>query len=116
LLLLAGMFARLRRSRADDRHLAHYVEEHIPDFEQRLLTSLEFSDEELQHGRRGVSQQFIQQLWEDAQRHVQAQQHEVETVMPAGRSWLSLGSAVTALLVTTALLFSSEGLFQSSGR
>ena len=61
----------LGRQNTDDRKLAHYVEDHIPDLEQRLLTSLEFTEEDLVHGRAGVSQQFIQQLWRDAQRHVQ---------------------------------------------
>ena len=45
----------LSRRHSDDRQLAHYVEDHIPDLEQRLLTSLEFSEEDLISGRRGVS-------------------------------------------------------------
>ncbi|MEC8355819.1 MAG: hypothetical protein VXZ91_00180, partial [Pseudomonadota bacterium] len=43
ILLITARFLRLlRRRHTDDRILAHYVEDHIPDFEQRLLTSLEF--------------------------------------------------------------------------
>ena len=64
--LLAGFVVTLSRRHTDDRMLAHYVEDRIPDFEQRLLTSLEFTEEDLRNGRAGVSQQFIQQLWQDA--------------------------------------------------
>ena len=80
----------LSRRHSDDRQLAHYVEDHIPDLEQRLLTSLEFSEEDLIGGRRGVSKQFIQRLWLDAQEHVQQQQEQVRTVAPARASWWSL--------------------------
>src|SRR5690606_13275704 len=46
--LAALMFfsKRLGRMQSDDRTLAHFVEGRIPDLEQRLLTSLEFSAEE----------------------------------------------------------------------
>ena len=80
ILLITARFLRLlRRRHTDDRILAHYVEDHIPDFEQRLLTSLEFSEDDLKFGRAGVSQQFIQQLWEDAQTHVAEQQRRLQT-------------------------------------
>ena len=100
--VLIWRFARIfNRRHTDDRKLAHYVEDHIPDLEQRLLTSLEFTEEDLVNGRAGVSQQFIHQLWVDAQLHVEEQKHEVETVAPAKASWISLGSAaaVVALVV-----------------
>ena len=80
----------LNRRHSDDRRLAHYVEDHIPDLEQRLITSLEFSEEDLIQGKPGVSQQFIRQLWLDAQEHVQQQKYEVETVTPARGSWSRL--------------------------
>ena len=72
--ILWALLRVLHFGRADDRNLARYVEARIPDLEQRLLTSLEFTDDELEHGRRGVSYQFIQQLWLDAQEHVQQQE------------------------------------------
>ena len=114
---LAWWFASiLTRRHTDDRRLAHYVEDHIPDLEQRLLTSLEFNEEDLVHGRAGVSQQFIQQLWVDAQEHVQQQQREVETVAPAKASWISFGSAAAVVAIVIVLFVSSDALLNAGSR
>ncbi|MEQ8953691.1 MAG: DUF4175 family protein, partial [Gammaproteobacteria bacterium] len=114
--LLLRTIRNLANRHTDDRRLAHYVEDHFPDLEQRLLTSLEFSDDELLHGRRGVSQQFIQQLWQDAQAHVQQQQRQVETVMPARSSWLSFAASAATVAVVAALILNSELLLQAGSR
>jgi hypothetical protein len=115
--VLLWQFIRiLGRRHSNDKALAHYVEDHIPDLEQRLLTSLEFSEADLQNGRAGVSQQFIRQLWQDAQAHVQQQQREVETVAPARTSWISLASAVAVAMAVLALFLSSEALFNAGSR
>ena len=106
----------LNRRHTDDRRLAHYVEDHIPDLEQRLITSLEFSEKDLIQGKRGVSQQFIQQLWQDAQDHVQQQQHEVETVTPARSSWISFASAVTIVGSVAVLFVTSDLLLNAVSR
>lgn len=120
LIVLAGFSWLLLRSvnqqSTDDRRLAHYVEDHIPDLEQRLLTSLEFSEEELRSGRKGVSQQFIQQLWQDAQTHVNQQQIQVETVTPANASWYSFAGAAAAASIVFALVASSDSLFNAASR
>ena len=117
ILLITARFLRLlRRRHTDDRILAHYVEDHIPDFEQRLLTSLEFSEDDLKFGRAGVSQQFIQQLWEDAQTHVVEQQRRVETVAPAQQSWTTLAAAVAVVSVISAMFLNSESLLKSGAR
>ena len=107
---------QLGRRHTDDRHLAHYVEDHIPDLEQRLLTSLEFSEEDLVHGKKGVSQQFIRQLWQDAQEHVQLQQENVETVTPARASWVSLSSAAAVMAVVAIIFISSEAIYTAGSR
>ena len=106
--LLVWLVTRLRRLHTDDRVLAHYVEDHIPDLEQRLLTSLEFSDEDVRNGKAGVSKQFIQQLWQDAQEHVALQQRQVDTVAPARDSWLSFASALAVVAVVSAIFLTSE--------
>ena len=106
----------LNRRHSDDRRLAHYVEDHIPDLEQRLITSLEFSEEDLIQGKAGVSQQFIRQLWLDAQEHVQQQQYEVETVTPARGSWVSFASAITIVGVVAGLFVTSELLLSAFSR
>ncbi len=106
----------LNRRHTDDRALAHYVEDHIPDFEQRLLTSLEFTEEDLQHGKAGVSSQFIKQLWQDAQVHVQRQQRQVEAVTPVRDSWISFASALAVIGVVTVAFLSSDALLQAGSR
>ncbi len=118
--IIAALAVRTVRNLAsrhtDDKRLAHYVEDHIPDLEQRLLTSLEFTDEELAHGRSGVSHQFIQQLWTDAQAHVQQQQKEVETVMPARSSWLSFGASAVTVAVVAVIILNSDALLRAGSR
>ena len=115
-LLLWRLLRLLNRRHIDDRRLAHYVEDHIPDFEQRLLTSLEFSEADLIHGRRGVSQQFIQQLWLDAQEHVQLQQQQLASVTPARGSWISFALATSVVTVVTIVFLSSDVLFTAGSR
>ena len=115
-LLVWRLIQVLGRQTTDDRKLAHYVEDHIPDLEQRLLTSLEFTEEDLANGKRGVSQQFIQQLWLDAQEHVQIQQEQVETVAPARTSYLSFASAAGVAFVVMGLFLSSDVLFNAASR
>jgi len=115
-LLVWRLIQVLGRQTTDDRKLAHYVEDHIPDLEQRLLTSLEFTEEDLANGKRGVSKQFIQQLWLDAQEHVQIQQEQVETVAPARTSYLSLASAAGVAAIVTGLFLSSDALFNAASR
>ena len=106
----------LSRRHTNDRVLAHYVEDHIPDFEQRLLTSLEFTERDLQEGKSGVSRQFIQQLWEDAQHHVQLQQKQVETVAPAKTSWTAFSAAIAVVAIVASLFVSSDSLFNAGTR
>ena len=81
-----------------------------------LLTSLEFSEDDLKFGRAGVSQQFIQQLWEDAQTHVAEQQRRVATVAPAQQSWMTLAAAVAVVSVISAMFLNSESLLKSGAR
>ncbi|MCY4356626.1 MAG: hypothetical protein OXD01_03795 [Gammaproteobacteria bacterium] len=114
--VLGHFIKALRRRQTDDRMLAHYVEDHIPDFEQRLLTSLEFTELDLEQGRAGVSTQFIQQLWEDAQQQVQKQQSQVRKVEPASRSWLSFATAVSTIAAVSVLFLVSDSLFRAGSR
>ena len=115
--LMVGQLIRLlSRRHGDDRQLAHYVEDHIPDLEQRLLTSREFSEEDLISGRRGVSKQFIQRLWLDAQEHVQEQQEQVRAVAPARASWWSFAAALSVVAGVTLVFVNSEFLLNAGGR
>ena len=103
------LFGVLRGRHASFQRLAHYVEDHIPDLEQRLLTSLEFTEDELRFGRQGVSRQFIAKLWQDAEAQMLRQQREMEAITPVGRSWLGFGLSTCAVLaVSVALLYSAS--------
>ncbi len=106
----------LRHRHATHQRLAHYVEDHIPDLEQRLLTSLEFSEDELRFGRRGVSRQFIARLWQDAERQMLRQQREMESITPVGRSWLGFGLSAAAVLAVSVALLTSGSLKDSFSR
>ncbi|MXY91657.1 MAG: hypothetical protein F4Y89_14120 [Gammaproteobacteria bacterium] len=114
-LLCWRLIGVLRSRHATFQRLAHYVEDHIPDLEQRLLTSLEFTEDELRFGRRGVSQQFIAQLWQDAERHMVRQQEEMEAITPVGRSRVGLASGFAAVLAVSVVLFTSDSLKDSLG-
>jgi hypothetical protein len=122
-LLLGGIAAavwvtagRLRRLQGDDQSLAHFVEDRIPDLEQRLLTSLEFTSDEQGAGRAGVSRQFVRQLWADAEAHVQEQQARVEQVAESKTPWISLGAATAAFGVAVAALMLSEVMLSAASR
>ncbi len=114
--LLSWRLLRILRGRhATFQRLAHHVEDHIPDLEQRLLTSLEFTEDELRFGRRGVSKQFIAELWRDAERHVLRQQREMEAITPSGRSWLGMAFSAAGAAAVAVVLYSSASLKDSLG-
>jgi len=122
-ILVAGSIAiavasalQLRRARSDDHYLAHYVEDRIPDLEQRLLTSLEFHSDDESDGRKGVSRQFVRQLWLDAEAHVQEQQQRVESVASLRTSWWALGSACATVAVAVVALLLSDALLTGATR
>jgi len=114
--LLAWLVWIMRLRHTDDRRLAHYVEDQIPDLEQRLLTSLEFGDTSSTQDRKGVSQQFIRQLWQDAQEHVKQQEIRVAQVTPARASYASFASATAVVLAVAVLFINSEGLLNAGSR
>ena len=114
--VIGNLIRTLSRRHADERMLAHYVEDRIPDLEQRLLTSLEFSARDLEQRRDGVSTQFIQQLWKDAQQQVQKQQKLVRTVEPASRSWIAFASALSVLAAVAVLFLGSDSLLRAGSR
>lgn len=107
--------ARLRRVKSDDNYLAHYIEGRIPDLEQRLLTSLEFSADDYE-GSKGVSPQFVRQLWADAEAHVHEQQARVDQVVSSRSSWVSASSAFAMMTVAVVALLLSEALLTAAGK
>ncbi|OGT74357.1 MAG: hypothetical protein A3H44_02070 [Gammaproteobacteria bacterium RIFCSPLOWO2_02_FULL_57_10] len=121
--LLAGVagaigfvIVRMQRMQQDDQFLAQYVDGRIPDLEQRLLTSLEFTSDDIENGRKGVSQQFIRQLWADAETHVHEQQQRVDQVVSSKTSWYSASSALAVVVVAMSALLLSDALLNAAGK
>ncbi len=104
------LFRASRRGVSDQRALAHYVEEQLPDFEQRLLTSLEFDRSEAGSSQRGVSPAFVEQLWRDAASHLESQQREVQRVSSAREPLIFLFAGLTAAAVVALSLLESPAL------
>ena len=115
-LLLWRYVAALRRLRADDRQLARFVESRMPDLEQRLLTSLEFSSDEKSAADAGVSVQFVRQLWADADVHLEAQQQQLAQVSDVRLPLLTLATAGAVALVTLIAFVSSDALLRAGGQ
>ena len=117
---------RARRLESDQQRLAHYVEDRLPDLEQRLLTSIEFDNSaypeneklaaqaERTAGRSGVSAQLVNQLWEDAQTHIRHQ--SIERVATFRKVWPAMGTALLISVFWMTLLFTSVDFFHASSQ
>ncbi|MBU2099190.1 MAG: hypothetical protein KKD00_10530, partial [Gammaproteobacteria bacterium] len=115
--LLIWRYVRsLSRLRADDQELAQFVESRMPDLEQRLLTSLEFSNDAEAARRAGVSAQFVEQLWVDAEEHLREQHVQLEQVSDSRTPLVSLSVAGAAALVTVVAFISSDSLWRAGGQ
>ncbi|ALO45697.1 DUF4175 family protein [Pseudohongiella spirulinae] len=108
--------AALRRLREDDRQLAGYVESRLPDLEQRLLTSLEFSADSDSASQKGVSRQFLQQLWDDADVHLHAQQQQLSRISDSRIPLTSFAIASGSGLLLVVLLVSSDALLRAGSQ
>jgi hypothetical protein len=96
-LVVRHLHAR-RRIHADDQRIAHYIEEHVPELEQRLITSMEFGD----FPDADAPSMLVEKLWEDTRMKVTAlsldQAAAGRTVCPAaGAAVLMIGCLVLAL-------------------
>jgi len=78
-----GLLRAIRNLEREDLQLAHYVEDHFPDLQQRLLTSVECKEK----AKPGVSSQLLDMLREDAYAKIQVQDLDrvtpVQTFLPA---------------------------------
>ena len=50
-----------RQTGSDERRIAHYVDEHIPELEQRLITSMEFGEKK----PADEASPLVERLWQD---------------------------------------------------
>jgi len=71
----------------DDRRMAHYVEDHMPELEQRLITSVEADDT----SKTGWSSQLVERLWEDT--HEQLQTRNLGQIISFRAAWPAAGAA-----------------------
>ncbi|MEX1033127.1 MAG: hypothetical protein WDZ30_07180, partial [Cellvibrionaceae bacterium] len=92
----------------NDRHFMHSIEQRLPELEQRLITSMEFENRD----SAGVSQQFVDKLFEDAQAQVEARPLNTAVSFKAARHALGLASVSVAGAVL--LLVVSDSFLQAS--
>ena len=114
--IVAIAWRHRHRAQADQRTLALYVEEKFPDLEQRLLTSIEFSQIEGEPLKGGVSPAFVEQLIKDARSHVELQRQEVERVGSPRESFIAMAAGLAACLALGLLLQESAQMRQAAQR
>ncbi|HEV2669077.1 MAG TPA: DUF4175 family protein, partial [Blastocatellia bacterium] len=101
--IAAVYFALVRplRRRASDAQFARLVEEKHPGIEDRFVSAIEFSGEEM---RAAFSPVIVDRLVDDADRH--ARDVSVDEIVPRKRFWQFGGAAAASLaLFITALVF-----------
>jgi hypothetical protein len=85
-----------RQMGGDLRRIAHYVDEHIPELEQRLITSMELGEKRPSTG----SSALVERLWKDTQVHLRSL--DTDRVSSIRSAW---PAAATALVVLGCLFF-----------
>ncbi len=89
---LVWRFVQIRkRTDRDERRIAHYVDEHIPQLEQRLITSMEFGEK---RSTRGASA-LVERLWKDTL--VRLQDIDMARVSSIRSGWLAAAAALLML-------------------
>jgi hypothetical protein len=93
--------------RSDERRLAHYVEDHIPDLEQRLMTSMEFDE-------KGdiTSSALLEKLWEDASTHVK--ELNIPRVTTSRPAWYAASAATFMICLLLFVVWSSPRFSRAS--
>ncbi len=96
LVVAAGAFAWRyiyihRQKSRDQRQIAHYVDEHIPELEQRLITSMEFGEK----GPPGDTSVLVEKLWEDTL--AKFQRLNTDRVSSIRSAWPMAAAALVAL-------------------
>ena len=110
LVVAAGAFAWRythihRQTGRDDQRIAHYVDEHIPELEQRLITSMELGEKKPS----GRPSALVERLWEDTL----AQLRSIDTDrVPSIRSAWPMAAA--AFVVLAGLFFAARSFNEFS--
>lgn len=90
---------QIKRLFEQEQTIAHFVEEQLPELEQRLLTSLEYS----QHHRAGTSSQLVEKLWADTNSRIEGRQLDNISV-PLNKMWPLI--SIFPVLISVILLLS----------
>lgn len=91
----------VRRFGSDDKQLAHYVDDHTPDLEQRLITSMDYWEKQ---GEKSPSR-LVESLWQDTAAHVRGRNiQQVTTSRPA---WYAAGTAIVLICILAVALWDS---------
>jgi hypothetical protein len=106
----------LGRLRTDDRQMASFVESRMPDLEQRLLTSLEFSAGSDAVQRSGVSAVFVEQLWLDAETHLRDQHQKLDQISDTRRPWTAAVAAAAVFAIAAVAFISSDALLRAGSQ
>jgi len=91
----------VQRFGSDDKRLAHYVDDHTPDLEQRLITSMDYWEKQ---GEKSPSR-LVESLWQDTAVHVR--DRNIQQVTTARPAWFAAGTAIVLICVLTVALWDS---------
>jgi len=91
----------VQRFGSDDKRLAHYVDEHTPDLEQRLITSMDYWEKQ---GEKSASQ-LVESLWQDTAAHVR--DRNIQQVTAARPAWFAASTAIVLICMLTVALWNS---------
>lgn len=98
------------RNRADERRIAHYIEEHFPELEQRLITSMEFGEPDAAE----VTSLLVGKLWEDTRVKLKAFSPDK---LPTGRTaWPAAGAALMMVCFLVFALWNWDHFSRAGGR
>jgi len=95
-------FKRLSR---DNRRLAHYVDDRIPDLEQRLITSMDSYGKQGEQSPSGL----VEALWQDTVAHVR--DRKLEQVTTSRPAWVAAGTATVLICLLAVALWDSDRFF-----
>ncbi|MBT8355146.1 MAG: hypothetical protein KJO60_11520, partial [Desulfofustis sp.] len=100
--ILCWWYARaVRLFNSDDRRLAHYIDERIPNLEQRLITSMELWEKQ----GTDSSSQLVESLWLDTVAHVHSS--NVQQVTSSRPAWIAVGIAFSLVCLLAGALWDS---------
>ena len=100
----------VRRFAGDDQRLAHYLDDRLPDLEQRLITSVDAHDRQGESGPSGL----VEALWQDTAARLRDRNIEqVNTFRPAG---VAAGVSLVLVCILSVALWESARFSDAARR